>query len=466
MNGDPSTIMTKIMEKKSLLCRPTECSSLEERMHNYFIPGISIAVVNNFKVDWAEGFGVKRKGDTEKITSDTLFLAGSISKPVAALGALHLVEKNLIDLDDDVNDYLQAWKIPENGNYQPRVTLRQILSHTAGLTVHGFPGYPRNVPLATELDILDGNAPANTPRIEVNLIPGLGFRYSGGGYTVLQRLMADILDQPFPDLMKKHVLDPLAMSNSTFKQPLPENLRGMEATGHHHTYGTPIQGKWHIYPEMAAAGLWTTPTDLAKFVIEVQKSKDGLSNKLISKELTEDMLSPQFGSDWGLGFGITNKGDNAIFQHGGWDEGFVSQLIAYADLGKGIVVMTNKDYLSDMLIAEVVDTIANHYKWPEYLKKEEYDFKSPLKDKTSILGKYKLRHDFYLYITKENERIYLRPTGQPEIELSPKAERTYFSRELNIEAEFSRQEEEDSVTLILRQNKGSFEAKKIEEDVD
>lgn len=278
--------------------------------------------------------------------------------------------------------------------------------------------------------------------------------------------MADILDQPFPDLMKKHVLDPLAMSNSTFKQPLPENLRGMEATGHHHTYGTPIQGNWHIYPEMAAAGLWTTPTDLAKFVIEVQKSKDGLSNKLISKELTEDMLSPQFGSDWGLGFGITNKGDNAIFQHGGWDEGFVSQLIAYADLGKGVVVMTNKDHLSEMVIAEVVDTIAKHYEWPEYLKKENYDFKSPLKDKTSILGKYKLRDDFYLYITKKNERIYLRPTGQPEIELSPKAERTYFSKELNIEAEFSRQEEKKSVKLILKQNQGSFEAKKIEEDVD
>lgn len=466
MNGDASGIMTKILVMKSLLCQPTDYFSLEERMHYYHIPGISIAVVNNYRVEWAEGFGVKRKGGREKITSDTLFLAGSISKPVAALGALHLVEKNLIDLDDDVNDYLQSWRIPKNGNYQPRITLRQILSHAAGLTVHGFPGYPRNVPLATEVDILDGNAPANTPRIEVNLIPGLSFRYSGGGYTVLQRLMADILDKSFPELMKEHVLDPLAMNNSTFEQPLPEKLRGTEATGHHHTYGTPIPGDWHIYPEMAAAGLWTTPTDLAKFVIEVQKSKDGLSNRIISRELIEDMLFSQFGSDWGMGFGITEKGDNAIFQHGGWDEGFVSQLTAYADLGKGIVIMTNKDYLSEMLISEVVNTIAKHYEWPEYLRKENYDFKSNLKDETSFLGKYKLKNDFYFDITKDNERIYLRPTGQPEIVLSPKAEHSYFSRELNVEVEFSMKDDEDSVELVLKQNKASFKAKKVKDDVD
>jgi CubicO group peptidase (beta-lactamase class C family) len=223
---------------------------------------------------------------------DTLFQAASISKPVFALAVMRLVQEGQLNLDEDVNTYLTSWRISAIENWQPRITLRQLLSHTAGLTVHGFPGYRSSQRLPNTVQILNGEPPANTSKVEVNLIPGLHLRYSGGGTTIAQQVLVDILKQPFPEIMHELVLAPLGMTNSTYEQPLPSDWSSRTATAHVSS-GIPLEGKHHVYPEMAAAGLWTTAADLAKVGVELMRVLRGLPPTLWSKASIEEMLHPQ-----------------------------------------------------------------------------------------------------------------------------------------------------------------------------
>ena len=265
-------------------------ASLSVEMTRSAIPGVGLAIVADCRIDWAGGFGVRESRLADPVTDETLFQAGSISKPVAALCGLRLVELGAIDLDVDVNDALRSWRIPPNGDWQPRVTLRQLLSHTAGLTVHGFPGYPLGGPTPSLIDVLEGRG--NTQPVRVRTMPGLQFSYSGGGYTVLQQLVIDLTGRPFADVARELVLEPLGMEESTYEQPLPEAWRSRAATGHR-TAGIPVQGRWHVYPELAAAGLWTTPRDLARFVIGVQRAQDGAPDAILSRQIVDELLSPQ-----------------------------------------------------------------------------------------------------------------------------------------------------------------------------
>lgn len=227
--------------------RFAEPAKLADRMAYRQTPGVSIAVVNGFELEWACGFGVREKGKPEPVTPATLFQAGSISKPIFALAAMRLVEEGKLGLDDDVNQRLTSWKIPATGGWQPRVTLRQILSHSAGLTVHGFPGYGVEERIPTVVEVLDGRPPANTARVEVNILPGVQFRYAGGGTTVAQQLVTDVLARPFPRILRELVLDPLGMKDSTYEQPLPPD-RAAAAAAAHPWKSRPLAGRWHIYP--------------------------------------------------------------------------------------------------------------------------------------------------------------------------------------------------------------------------
>jgi CubicO group peptidase (beta-lactamase class C family) len=253
--------------------------NLYERLADYHTPGISIAVINDFEIEWARGFGVCEAGTTREVTPDTLFQAASISKPIFALAVIRLAQEGRLSLDEDVNNYLTSWRVPAIGfasapwaigDWQPWITLRQLLSHTAGLTVHGFPGYLNSEPLPTTVQVLNGEPPANTEKVEVNIIPGLHYRYSGGGTTVAQQVLVDLLGKPFPEIMHELVLDPLGMTNSTYQQPLQNDWLAKAATAHSFS-GVPLEGKHHVYPEMAAAGLWTTASDLAKVGVELME---------------------------------------------------------------------------------------------------------------------------------------------------------------------------------------------------
>src|SRR5215212_5602959 len=240
---------------------------LSDRMAYYHTPGVSIAVINNGELEWACGFGVREQGKPEAVTPETLFQAASISKPIFALGVLRLVEQGRLDLDEDVNQRLTSWKIPPVGTWQPRITLRQILSHSAGLTVHGFRGYGVDEPLPTVIDVLEGRPPASSRPVVVNILPGLQFRYSGGGIMVAQQLVTDVLGKPFPQIMQALVLDPLGLKHSTFEQRLSPARAAVAATAHPFK-GRPVPGRWHVYTELAAGGMWTTASDLARIGLE------------------------------------------------------------------------------------------------------------------------------------------------------------------------------------------------------
>ena len=331
-----------------------------DRMAHYRVPGVSVAVIDHGVIALAKGYGFRDREGKLPVNTDTLFEAGSISKPVAAAGALSLVEQHKLDLDEDVNQKLKSWKVPENEfTAKEKVTLRRLLSHSAGLTVHGFPGYAAGAPVPTVPQVLDGAKPANTPAVRVDTVPGTKWRYSGGGYTVMQLLVSDVTGRAFPSFLHGAVLSKAGMTRSTYEQPLPEKLHANAAIAYDRK-GAPIPGRYHTYPEMAAAGLWTTASDLARFAIAIMESSNGKSERVLSHRMTVEMLKKQSGG-YGLGFDV--EGPTPRFSHGGVDEGFEAMLICFPDLSKGAVVMTNAQG-GLRLANEILFSIAAEYGWP------------------------------------------------------------------------------------------------------
>ena len=335
--------------------------NVEKLMQLYKCPGLSVAVIDNFKIAWAKGYGVTEAGSNTPVTIHTLFQAGSISKPVAATGTLSLAEHGKLSLDENVNLKLKSWQVPDNEfTKDEKVTLRRIMSHSAGLTVHGFPGYAVGEPIPSLVQIFNGEPPANTAPIRVDFVPGTKFRYSGGGVTIEQQVVIDVTGKPFPQFMRETVLDKIGMSDSSYEQPLPPARAAMTATGTR-ADGMLIAGKWHIYPEMAAAGLWTTATDLAKFGIEIALSKQGKANHVLSQATTREMLKPQI-EQVGLGFFLAGHKNPEEFGHNGSDEGFQALLIMFADSGKGVAIMANSD--NGISVANfLTQSVAKEYGW-------------------------------------------------------------------------------------------------------
>jgi CubicO group peptidase (beta-lactamase class C family) len=330
------------------------------------IPGVALAVIQDGKIVREQGYGFGDEAHQEPITPATLFQAASVSKPVAALGALHLVEQGQLSLDDNVNAALRSWRIPDNRFTRTHpVTLRLILSHSAGLTIHGFPGYRVGSPVPSLLQILDGRPPANAPPVRVDQIPGSKWRYSGGGYLVMQQMMIDVTGQSFADYMHDAVLGPLGMSSSTFAQPLPESLASRAATGFVGAPRRALEGRWRIKPELAAGGLWTTAGDLARFLLGIQRSLAGTSNLVISQSMTRQMLTKQK-EDSGLGFFL--GGDPPRFGHNGSNPGFDAVTVALCDTGEGAVILMNGNTDIEVLKNILVEAIADQYRWPGYPK--------------------------------------------------------------------------------------------------
>ncbi len=370
--------------------------TIAERMKHYGVEGVSIAVIRDSKLEWARGYGIADVESKQPVTTSTLFQAASISKPVAAMGALVLVEDGKLSLDGDINKYLKGWKVPANElTAKGPVTLERLLSHTAGLTVHGFPGYGAGAVVPTVNQVLDGSSPANTGAVRVNLAPGTEYRYSGGGYTVAQLAMTDVTGQPFPALMEKLVLRPLDMEASTFEQPLPAARLAEAAVGYRGD-GKAVDGKRHVYPEMAAAGLWTTPSDLALFAIGLQKMLNGGKGPL-SQKMAENMVTPRK-DDYGLGLGIEDEGRSRYFTHGGSNEGFRALLYASGNRGYGAVVMTNSDNGSP-LIQEIIRAIASAYYWIGYQIDPVRPAKLTAEQLAVLAGRYRLDADT-LYIVE------------------------------------------------------------------
>lgn len=436
--------------------RPLPARSLAERMAALKVPGLSVAVIEDDQITWAKGYGVLETGSLSPVTEKTLFQAASISKSIVAMGAMRLVEQGKLVLDEDVNMRLKTWKVPENDfTRTEKVTLRRLLSHTAGTTVPGFGGYPAGVPLPTTIQILSGEKPANNEAVLVNVVPGSLWRYSGGGFTIAQFLMGEVTGKPFPKLLSELVLAPLGMADSTCEQPLPDRLRASAATAHD-PEGKPLAGRWHTYPEMAAAGLWTTPSDLARFLIEMRKAIRGES-ALLSKEKAGLMTTAVKGG-YGLGFYLQSSGQTARFGHGGSNEGFKCQMTAFLEQGRGAVIMTNGER-GGWLAAELLRAIAEEYDWPSNKPEERTVIPVPAGELAALTGRYEMRPGKVFTIDLEGESLFIRE-GEWKTELFPESPTRFFELEEEHTLVFEKDAVGKSAVLVID---GEIRAPKIAE---
>lgn len=336
--------------------------TLVEQMRTYDVPGIGVAVMHRGKLAWARGWGVRDTKSCAPVTPDTAFQAASISKVATAVIALRLVEQRKLGLDQDINRVLRSWQLPRDPKLAPDgVTLRQLLSHTAGLGIHGFPGYQPGARLPTPAQILDGAPPANTGAVRSTQPAGAQWTYSGGGYVLTQLALSDVSGLPFAALAERELLGPLGMTRSAYAQPPSATILADIASAH--ARGEPIPGKYHVYPELAPAGLWTSATDLARLLIDLQAAAAGQKGHILSPAMAREMLTPVKGN-WGLGPAIYTIGGARRFGHDGLNEGFQSFMVAYVDKGDGIVVLVNGGQ-GRRLIDEVVRAIATDYGWTD-----------------------------------------------------------------------------------------------------
>ncbi len=341
--------------------------STDAIMDRFGVPGVSVAVINNGVIEWAKGYGVSEAGGAD-VNTETLFLAGQMSQSVAAISALELVQGGRIGLDEDINASLLTWHIPDNEfTHSDQVTLRRILTHTSGLSMSHSLGYLQGEPLPTLAQILDGEEPASNEPVRVLAAPGSGQQYSIGGYVVLQNLLQDVAGFGYPSFIHSNVLAPLGMHRSFHYQPLPDSLASNAATGHE-TTNEPVFGRWRIYPETAALGMWTTPSDLAKMILALQRACAGTSNQLLSQTTACEMLTRQF-EGRGFGFEVGGEGDWRFFKLEGHGNNFLTELFAYVSQGMGAVVMTNSSNGEGVKV-HILRAIAIEYGWPNLLPEE------------------------------------------------------------------------------------------------
>lgn len=431
--------------------------SLADRMKELSVPGVSVAVLRNGQIEWARGYGVTRIGGPA-VTPDTMFQAGSISKPVAAMAALHLVEQGKLSLDADINTELKSWQLPADPVQGGKpVTLRELLTHTGGTTVHGFPGYAQNEPVPTLVQVLNGEKPANTPAIRSEAAPGSRWNYSGGGFTIMQQAAMDASGEPFPKLLHDTVLAPIGMTHSTYEQPLGAEFAALSATPYHGD-GKPIEAGAHTYPEMAAAGLWTTPTDILRYAIEVRSSVDGKANHVLSPDMTRQMLTSGMGN-WGLGLEIGGAKDNQYFSHGGVNEGFISIFAVYEKSGDGAVVMTNSDN-GGQIGDEIMHAISAEYNWPDWHPTVRTEVTIDPKILPQYAGTYALAPHFDLVVTVENGQLITQATGQGKVPLFAESETKFFPTEIPAEIEFVKDAGGKVTGLVLHQGEHEMKAPK------
>ena len=427
----------------------TTTYTLAQRMDHYGVPGVSIALIEEGELQWAKGYGYADKKGRREVTPLTRFQAASISKPVGTMIALRMVDQGQLDLDEDVNAYLQDdWRVPENDyTSSVKVTLRRLMTHSAGLTVHGFRGYAEGEEVPSLVQILKGEDPANSDAIVADTFPSSLRRYSGGGYTVMQKVVQDQTGLTFDELARQWVLAPIGMNHSTYEQPLPDEWQAVASYGYRGD-GKMVAGRWHTYPEQAAAGLWTTPSDLARYVIEVQRSLAGASNRVLSQDMTRQMLTEgELGH--GLGPGLRGEGEELIFSHSGANEGFRCVFVAWAHQGKGAVIMTNSDN-GGSLMREILNSISTVYSWDEYAPKEKVRMEFPQTALSEFSGQYEFAPEFVVTF-KEGDGVLEahQSWDDKNYVLYPEAEDQFFTLDDSEKFFFTRDETGQIIGLLV-----------------
>jgi CubicO group peptidase (beta-lactamase class C family) len=438
----------------------SKSKNLATRMQELHVPGVSIAVIHGGKLEWARGFGAISIGGPP-VTDATLFQAASISKPVTTLAVLRLVQAGKLDLDADVNQYLKAWKLPGNEfTEQAKVTLRELLTHSAGVSVHGFRGYAAGEPVPTVIQILNGEPPANNSAIRVDSEPGKTWRYSGGGFVIVQQVVSEVSGVAFPKLMHDQVLDPLGMNHSTYQQPLPAKLLAHAAMPYRED-GKPVPGgEPFTYPELGPAGLWTTPSDLARFALGIQTAATGRSSRLLSAASAHDLLVPHIDQQ-ALGLVIGGSTERKYFTHGGANFGYRCILVAYQE-GDGAVIMTNSDN-GDPLIREILRTIAREYGWPDFAPPVRTIAVIDPKSFDAYVGSYRLPSGDIATFWRDGEHIRSRILGQRALEIFPSSDHEYFPKAVDARWVFSSSAAAADAAATLYQNNRELIAKRADD---
>ncbi|HEV7503573.1 MAG TPA: serine hydrolase [Thermoanaerobaculia bacterium] len=442
-------VETGLLPAVTLRGEPRVAWALADRMQHYGIPGVSIAVIDSGKLAWTRGYGVLRAGGTSTVTADTFFEAASISKPITAVAAMRLVEDGRLALDEDVNRWLRRWKVPPSQlTREQQVTLRRLLSHTAGVSGHGFRGYAPGERVPTLLEILQGRAPANTEPLTIEFVPGSKLLYSGGGYLVVQQLLTDVTHRPFDAVAHASVLARSEMRDSTFAQPLPRREWHRAASGHDEK-GAAMPGGWNVYPELAPAGLWSSAADVARFAIEMLCATRGES-RMLGARWAKEMLEPQQPGGWGLGFELHGKGSAARFGHTGSVLGYRSAFVVYPATGQGAVVMTNSDN-GVPLAEEILRSVSAEYGWPDYVPVEKVIVTQPAEVLRDYVGRYRLDDGLVITVTVENGKLMGQPGDRPKLELLPQSTTLFFLREMQADVEFRRDEHGAVTALVLHE---------------
>lgn len=316
--------------------------TIEERMAHWKVPGMSLAVIRDGKIAWAKGYGLKQAGSDDPIDTETVFSVGSVSKVGTAAITLRMVDQGLLDLNRDVNEYLSRWQVPESDYSENRaVTLRGIMSHTAGLTVHGFGDFQPGAELPTVEDTLNGKKPARNRPVRLFAEPGSRFKYSGGGTTIEQLVIEEVSKLPFPEAASKYVFEPLGMHRSTYVNPLPASHGNIARAHNARGEPTALPRGWESMPETGASGLWTTPSDYARLVIAFIKSYEGAADTFLSTGVARDMMTEVGRSRFGLGPMLNGEGPSRRFSHGGANDSYRAHMEGHLLTGGGVVIFTN-----------------------------------------------------------------------------------------------------------------------------
>jgi CubicO group peptidase (beta-lactamase class C family) len=434
--------------------------TMQDRMVFYKVHGVSVAVIHNYKIEWAKGYGYADDSLKVPVTPQTLFQAASISKSLNSVGVLKLVQDKKIDLYTDINTYLTSWKFPYDSlSKNKKITVANLLSHTGGLTVHGFDGYEKGKEIPTIEQILEGKKPANSPAVHSMYEPGIKSEYSGGGITISQLIVMDVTHQAYDKFMYDNVLKPLGMNSSTYTQPPAGVKSELLATAYRYN-GKALPGKYHIYPEQAAAGLWTNPTDLSKYIIETQLALQGKSHKVINQQTTKLRLTPYLNKNAALGVFIDSLQDGVkYFEHGGANEGFRCLYFGSLQGGNGVVVMVNSD--NGDIMNEIVNSVAKVYEF-KGLNRSKFRKEIALADTIlqKYTGKYEISPKLTFAVTLEGNKLYGQPTGQQRQQLFPESQNKFFLKKIDVEVEFVKDDKGEVVKAILYEN-GTHDAKRL-----
>ena len=320
--------------------------NIEERMKHYNVQGLSIVLLESGKISATENYGLLEVDSNRKANEDSIFSACSISKFLTGILAMKLVEDGILDLEDDVNESLVSWKVPENDfTKNKKVTLRNLLSHQSGIRdpEGSFTELNSKIGIPAMVELLEGLTPYCQTPIYVKCEPESEFHYSDAGSCIIQLLIEDVTEKPFHQVMNEQIFEPLGMANSQFSTTVFEEDRQNFSCGHNKK-GELVDGKYPIYPYPAASGLWTSSLNLAELVLELMNAIKGESKVGISESLTKEMITPQRGKSWtGLGMFLESYENELEITSLGWGVGFQCMMVAFPYLEKGAVIMTNTE---------------------------------------------------------------------------------------------------------------------------